>query len=47
MKPPLGNRKITITTKDESLIDGYTDRVIQVSNESVTLIYRDGWYIIS
>lgn len=47
MKPPLGNRKITITTKDGSLIDGYTDRVIQVSNESVTLIYRDGWYIIS
>lgn len=48
MKPPIGNRKITITTKDDSTIDGYIDHVIQVSHESVTLLYRGAqWHIIS
>lgn len=48
MKPPLGNRKITIMCDDEGLIDGSTDYVIQTSYDSVTLLYRDNdWYIIS
>jgi hypothetical protein len=48
MKPPLGNRKITVTTNDGTLIDGYGDYVIQVSHESVTLLYRgDDWHVIS
>jgi hypothetical protein len=46
MKPPLGNRKVTITTSDGTLIDGYENCIIQVSNETVRLIFRDGWRII-
>ena len=46
MKPPLGNRKITITTDDGTLIDGYQNCIIQVSNETVRLLFRDGWRII-
>jgi hypothetical protein len=46
MKPPLGNRKVTITTADGTLIDGYENCIIQVSNETVRLIFRDGWRII-
>lgn len=46
MKPPLGNRKVTITTDDGTLIDGYENCIIQVSNETVRLIFRDGWRII-
>lgn len=47
MRPPLGNRRITITTSDGSSIDGYTNYVIQVSNEFVQLIYRgNGWHVI-
>jgi hypothetical protein len=48
MKPPLGNRKITIKSLVDETIDGYTDRVIQVSHESVTLIYRGNeWHLIN
>jgi hypothetical protein len=48
MKPPLGNRKITITTQDGTLIDSYTEITIQVSHESVTLIYRgESWHVIT
>jgi hypothetical protein len=48
MAPPLGNRKITIKSLDDALIDGYSEYVIHTSNESVTMIYRvHGWYIIS
>ena len=46
MKPPLGNRKVTITTADGTLIDGYLNCIIQVSNETVSLLFRDGWRII-
>jgi hypothetical protein len=47
MKPPLGNRKITIATRDGSLIDGYLGYTINVSNEFVHLVYRgNGWYTI-
>ena len=47
MKPPLGNRRITITTRDGSAIDGYPNYVIQVSNEFVRLVYRgNSWHAI-
>lgn len=47
MKPPLGNRKITLVTEDGSKIDGASTYVIQVSYESVWVIRRgDAWHII-
>jgi len=47
MAPPLGNRKITVTTNNGTLIDGYTEYVIQVSHESVSLIYRGTeWHVV-
>lgn len=47
MKPPIGNRKITIEARDGSSIDGYSKHMIHVSNESVTLIYRGhSWHEI-
>jgi hypothetical protein len=47
MKPPIGNRKVTVTTSDESTIDGASKYVITVSYESVVLICRGGnWHII-
>ena len=47
MKPPMGNRQITITTRDGSPIDGYSNYTIQVSNDFVNLIYHvNGWYVI-
>ena len=47
MKPPLGNRKITVLTDDGSKIDGSNSYVIQVSYEAVWVIRRgDGWHII-
>lgn len=47
MKPPIGNRKITVKCLNSDLIDGYTEYVIQVSYESVTVIYRGkAWHII-
>lgn len=48
MKPPLGDRKITILPPDDVLIDGYSNLVIQVSNESKTMIFRgNNWHVIS
>lgn len=48
MKPPIGNRKIVVKCSNDDLIDGYSQYTIQVSHESVTLIYRGGgWHIIS
>lgn len=45
--PPVGNRKITITTEDGSLIDGNTDFVIAEPHEVLRLIYRGGeWHVI-
>lgn len=47
MGPPLGNRKITVTTSDGSLIDGDSDYVIEVPYQSVKVICRGGeWHII-
>ena len=48
MGPPLGNRKITITTSDGSLIDGEEEYVMEVPWQSVKLITGgdDGWFII-
>jgi len=46
-KPPLGNRKITIVSPGTT-IDGYSDYVIQVSHESINLLFRGGeWHIIA
>lgn len=48
MKPPLGNRKVKIVGRDGAHIDGYSEYVITVSNESVTVLYRGGnWHIIA
>jgi hypothetical protein len=48
MKPPLGNRKITVVVEGGGTIDGYSEYVIQVSNDSVHMICRDGnWWIIT
>jgi hypothetical protein len=47
MGPPLGNRKITVTTDDGSMIDGATEYVIEVPYQSVKVLYRGGhWWII-
>lgn len=47
MKPPLGNRKITIITQDGSKIDGASSYVIQVSHESLWVIKcGSNWHII-
>jgi hypothetical protein len=47
MGPPLGNRKVTVTTSDGSLIDGDTSYVIEVPYQSVHVLCRGGeWHII-
>lgn len=47
MGPPLGNRKVTVTTNDGSTIDGSDLYIITVPYESVQLICRGGnWYKI-
>lgn len=47
MRPPLGNRTITVATRDGSAIDGYTNYIIQVSHGCVRLVYRgNGWNVI-
>jgi hypothetical protein len=47
MGPPLGNRKITITTNDGSTIDGAADYVMEVPWQTVHLFCRGGnWYIV-
>ena len=47
MGPPLGNRKVTITTSDGSKIDGDSSYVMSVPYESVQILYRGGnWHII-
>ncbi len=45
MKPPIGSRIITIKS-EESTIDGYSNRTIQVSNEVVRLVYNNGWRVV-
>jgi hypothetical protein len=47
MGPPLGNRKVTVTTSDGSYIDGKDKYVIEVPYQSVNLFCRGGdWHII-
>lgn len=47
MGPPMGNRKVTITTSDGSFIDGSNSYVMTIPYESVQLICRGGdWHII-
>lgn len=47
MSAPIGNKKVTITTSDGSLIDGVTNRVLQQPYECMQLVYRAAaWHII-
>jgi hypothetical protein len=47
MGPPLGNRKVTVTTSDGSYIDGKDKYVMEVPYQSVNVFCRGGdWYII-
>lgn len=47
MGPPLGNRKITIVTADNALIDGANNYIIEVPYQSVNVLCRGGnWHII-
>jgi hypothetical protein len=47
MGPPLGNRKVTVTTTDGSYIDGKDKYVMEVPYQSVNVFCRGGdWYII-
>jgi hypothetical protein len=47
MGPPLGNRKVTVTTTDGSYIDGIDKYVMEVPYQSVNVFCRGGdWYII-
>jgi len=45
MKAPIGNRKVTLTSND--LIDGQPTYVLQEPYESISLIFKEGWNIIS
>lgn len=40
MRPPIGNRTILIKAGDKT-IDGYSTKLIQVSNECVRLVFND------
>lgn len=46
MTPPIGARKITITTVDGTKIDGYSDVNITVSHGSKSFLYNNGWHVI-
>ena len=47
MGPPLGNRKVTVTTTDGSYIDGTDKYVMEVPYQSVNLFCRgEDWHII-
>lgn len=47
MGPPIGNRKVTVTTSDGSTIDGDATYVLTVPYESVALLSRgNNWYVI-
>jgi len=48
MGPPLGFRKVTVTSDDGTLIDGYYEYVMQTPYESITVLYRGNeWKIIA
>lgn len=47
MGPPLGNRKITITTSNGSLIDGETTYIMEIPYQCVRVFCRGGdWWIV-
>lgn len=47
MGPPIGNRKITIITDDDSTIDDEEDYIIEVPYQTVKLVCRGGdWWIV-
>lgn len=47
MSPPMAGRNIVIVSNTDALIDGYASHIIQVSNDSVQLIYHSGnWRVI-
>ena len=47
MGPPIGNRKLKISTVDGSTIDGLQQLILTVPYQSVSLVYVDGaWYSI-
>jgi hypothetical protein len=47
MEPPIGNRKVTITTKDVSTIDGDSAIDLQQPYEFRVLLFRGGkWHVI-
>lgn len=47
MPAPIGNRKVSVTTADGSLIDGVTSRTLQNPYEKLHVIRRDNsWHII-
>ncbi|NBP16187.1 hypothetical protein EBU95_17675 [bacterium] len=48
MKPPIGVRRITITTTDGSTIDGYESETIRISYGSLILIRNNNnWFSIT
>lgn len=48
MDAPMGNRKVTITTSDGSLIDDSESVILQSPFETITVVYRGGnWHIVS
>ena len=48
MDAPMGNRKVTITTSDGSLIDDSDSVILQSPFETITVVYRGGnWHIVS
>jgi hypothetical protein len=47
MAAPLGNRKVTVVTADDSLIDGVTSYVLKTHYEYVRVLFRGGnWHVI-
>lgn len=46
MQPPVGNRKVTIIPPENTTIDGANFIVLQEPWESVTLVYRENWFIV-
>jgi hypothetical protein len=46
MPPPVGNKKVTLKGNGK-LIDGQPSVVLENGYESITVLFRDGWHIIS
>lgn len=47
MKPPIGNRKVTIVPHGSSTIDGQDVLVLQNAYEDVTVLYHNGnWFTV-